>query len=207
MLRVGLTGGLASGKSFVGQALKDLGCHLIQADELGHEVLMPGAEAYEAVVREFGTGVLAQDGTVDRSRLAAEVFGSPERLAKLNSLVHPPVIRREEEILKDLERRDPGGIVVMEAAILIETGSYKRFDKIIVVVATPAQQVERAMGRGLSREEALARIGRQMPLEEKRKYADYVIDTSGRKEDTLRQAGEVYRALAGTAAPGGSVSQ
>jgi len=207
MLRVGLTGGLASGKSFVGQALKDLGCHLIQADELGHEVLMPGAEAYEAVVREFGAGVLAEDGTIDRSRLAAEVFDKPERLAKLNSLVHPPVIRREEEILKDLERRDPGGIVVMEAAILIETGSYKRFDKIIVVVATPAQQVERAMGRGLSREEALARIGRQMPLEEKRKYADYVIDTSGRKEDTLRQAGEVYRALAGTAAPGGSVSQ
>ncbi len=207
MLRVGLTGGLASGKSFVGQALKDLGCHLIQADELGHEVLMPGAEAYEAAVREFGAGVLAEDGTIDRSRLAAEVFDKPERLAKLNSLVHPPVIRREEEILKDLERRDPGGIVVMEAAILIETGSYKRFDKIIVVVATPAQQVERAMGRGLSREEALARIGRQMPLEEKRKYADYVIDTSGRKEDTLRQAGEVYRALAGTAAPGGSVSQ
>jgi len=207
MLRVGLTGGLASGKSFVGQALKDLGCHLIQADELGHEVLMPGAEAYEAVVHEFGAGVLAADGTVDRSRLAAEVFERPERLAKLNSLVHPPVIRREEEILRELERRDPGGIAVMEAAILIETGSYRRFDRIIVVVTTRAQQVERAMGRGLSREEALARIGRQMPLEEKRKYADYVIDTSGRKEDTLRQVGEVYRALAGTAAPGGSVSQ
>ncbi|HXN46509.1 MAG TPA: dephospho-CoA kinase, partial [Bryobacteraceae bacterium] len=108
MLRVGLTGGLASGKSFVGQALRDLGCHLIQADELGHEVLMPGAEAYEAVVREFGAGVLAEDGTIDRSRLAAEVFNRPERLAKLNSLVHPPVIRREEEILKDIERRDPG---------------------------------------------------------------------------------------------------
>ena len=207
MLRVGLTGGLASGKSFVGQALADLGCHLIQADELGHEVLMPGAEAYQAVVREFGPGVLAADGTVERSKLAAEVFDRPERLAKLNSIVHPPVIRREEEILKDLEARDPGGIAVMEAAILIETGSYRRFDKIIVVVATREQQVERAMGRGLSREEALARIERQMPLEEKRKYADYVIDTSGRKEDTLRQVGEVYRALAGTAAPGRSISQ
>jgi len=207
MLRVGLTGGLASGKSFVGKALADLGCHLIQADELGHEVLMPGAEAYEAVVGEFGSGVLAPDGTVDRSRLAAEVFDRPERLAKLNSLVHPPVIRREEKILGDLEARDPGGIAVMEAAILIETGSYRRFDKIIVVVATREQQVERAMGRGLSREEALARIDRQMPLEEKRKFADYVIDTSGQKEDTLRQVGEVYRELAGTAAPGRSVSQ
>jgi dephospho-CoA kinase len=159
------------------------------------------------VVGEFGPGILAADGTVDRSRLAAEVFDRPERLAKLNSLVHPPVIRREEEILKDLEARDPEGIAVMEAAILIETGSYRRFNKIIVVVAPPDQQVERAMGRGLSRQEALARIERQMPLEEKRKYADYVIDTSGRKEDTLRQVGEVYRALAGIAAPGRSVAQ
>jgi dephospho-CoA kinase len=207
MLRVALTGGLASGKSFVGQALANLGCHLIQADELGHEVLMPAGEAYQPVVGEFGPGILAADGTVDRSRLAAEVFDRPERLAKLNSLVHPPVIRREEEILKDLEARDPEGIAVMEAAILIETGSYRRFNKIIVVVAPPDQQVERAMGRGLSRQEALARIERQMPLEEKRKYADYVIDTSGRKEDTLRQVGEVYRALAGIAAPGRSVAQ
>ncbi len=207
MLRIGLTGGLASGKSFVGRALADLGCHVIDADELGHEVLMPGAEAYEAVVSEFGPGVLAPDGTVDRSRLAGEVFDRPERLAKLNSLVHPPVIRREEEILKELERSDPGGIAVMEAAILIETGSYRRFDRIIVVVATREQQIERAMGRGLSREKALARIERQMLLEEKRKYADYVIDTSGQKEDTVRQVGEVYRALAGIAAPGRSVSQ
>jgi dephospho-CoA kinase len=168
---------------------------------------MPAGEAYQPVVGEFGPGILAADGTVDRSRLAAEVFDRPERLAKLNSLVHPPVIRREEEILKDLEARDPEGIAVMEAAILIETGSYRRFNKIIVVVAPPDQQVERAMGRGLSRQEALARIERQMPLEEKRKYADYVIDTSGRKEDTLRQVGEVYRALAGIAAPGRSVAQ
>jgi len=195
MLRVGLTGGLASGKSFVGQALADLGCHLIQADELGHQVLMPGAEAYAPVVREFGPGVLAPDGTIDRALLAAEVFDRPDRLAKLNSMVHPSVIRREEEMLKEIEARDPAGIAVMEAAILIETGSYRRFDKIVLAVARPEQQVERAMARGLSREKALARIERQMPLEEKRKHADYVIDTSGQKEDTLRQVGEVYRAL------------
>ncbi|HEY1203305.1 MAG: dephospho-CoA kinase [Bryobacteraceae bacterium] len=207
MLRVGLTGGLASGKSFVGRALADLGCHLIEADQLGHEVLMPGAEAYDAVVREFGPGVLAPDGAIDRSRLAAEVFDRPDRLAKLNSLVHPPVIRREEEILQEIAARDPGGIAVMEAAILIETGSYKRFDKIVLAVATPEQQIERAIGRGLSREKALARIERQMPLEEKRKYADYVIDTSGQKEDTLRQVREVYRALGRTPAPSRSVSQ
>ena len=205
MLRVGLTGGLASGKSFVGRALADLGCHLIEADQLGHEVLMPDAEAYEAVVREFGPGVLAPDGTVDRSRLAAEVFDRPDRLATLNSLVHPPVIRREAEILKELEARDPGGIAVMAAAILIETGSYRRFDKIILAVASPEQQIERAIARGLSREKALARIERQMPLEEKRKYADYVIDTSGQKEDTLRQVREVYRALGGRPTPSRSV--
>jgi dephospho-CoA kinase len=207
MLRIGLTGGLASGKSFVGQALAELGCHLIQADQLGHEVLMPGAEAYDAVVREFGPGVLAPDGTIDRSRLAAEVFDRPDRLAKLNSLVHPPVIRREEEMLKNLEAQDPGGIAVMEAAILIETGSYRRFDKIVLAVARREQQIERAIGRGLSREKALARIERQMPLEEKRKYADYVIDTSGREEDTLRQVREVYRALGGRPATGRSISQ
>lgn len=206
MLRVGLTGGLASGKSFVGHALADLGCHLVDADQLGHDVLMPGAEAYEPVLREFGPGVLAPDGAIDRARLAAEVFDRPERLAKLNSLVHPPVIRREEAILNEFAARDPGGIAVVEAAILIETGSYRRFDKIVVVVATPEQQIERAMGRGLSREKALARIARQMPLEEKRKYADYVIDTSGEKENTLRQVREIYRELRASSAPGRSVS-
>jgi dephospho-CoA kinase len=206
MLRVGLTGGLASGKSFVGRALADLGCHLIEADQLGHEVLMPGAEAYEPVIREFGRGVLAADGAIDRARLAAEVFDRPERLEKLNGLVHPAVVRREEEALKAFEASDPGGIAVVAAAILIETGSYRRFDKIVLAVARPEQQVERAMDRGLSREKALARIARQMPLEEKRKFADYVIDTSGGKGDTLRQVNEVYRALRAVPAPARSVS-
>jgi dephospho-CoA kinase len=207
MLRVGLTGGLASGKSFVGEALADLGCHLVQADELGREVLMPGGEAYEAVIREFGQGILEADRTIGRKRLAAEVFGKPERLAKLNSLVHPPVIEREGRILAALEARDPDGIAVVEAAILIETGSYKRFHKIVLAVCRPEQQIERAIERGLTREEALARLQSQMPLDEKRRYAHYVIDTSGAKEDTLRQTREVYRALGQTQAAGRSNSQ
>jgi dephospho-CoA kinase len=207
MLRVGLTGGLASGKSFVGQALAGLGCHLIEADRLGHEVLAPGAEAYEGVVREFGPGVLAPDGTIDRSRLAAEVFGRPDRLSRLNSLVHPPVIEREERLLREIEARDPAGIAVTAAAILIETGSYRRFDKIILTVAGRDRQISRAVERGLSPAEALARLQRQMPVEEQRKYADYVIDTSGSKEDTLRQVREVYRALREIPAPGRSVMQ
>jgi dephospho-CoA kinase len=192
MLRVGLTGGLASGKSFVGQSLGRLGCHIIQADELGHEVLLPAGEAYDGVVREFGKEILDADGTINRQKLAAEVFRRPERLRVLNGLVHPPVIRREEELIREIGLRDPGGIVVMEAAILIETGSHARFQKIILAVCSREQQIERAMDRGLTREEAVARLERQMPLEEKRKYADYIIDTSGTKEDTLRQVSEVY---------------
>lgn len=200
MLRVGLTGGLASGKSFVGQALERLGCRLIQADELGHEVLLPGAEAYDAVVHEFGNGILEPDGTIDRQRLAAEVFDQPERLVALNRLVHPHVIRREENLMREISERDPDAIVVMEAAILIETGSHERFDKVILVVCSREQQIERAMERGLTREETLARLDRQMPLEAKRKYADYVVDTSGTKQDTLRQVEEMWRTLQRAAA-------
>jgi dephospho-CoA kinase len=196
MLKVGLTGGLATGKSFVGQALAGLGCYLIKADELGHEVLLPGGEAYESVIQAFGPGILSADGTIDRKRLASEVFDKPERLAALNSLVHPPVIRREEELLAEITARDPAAIAVTEAAILIETGSHKRFDKLILVVCDEQQQLERAMRRdGADREEVLARVSRQMPLKEKRKFADYIIDNSGSMEDTLRQTRAVYDSL------------
>jgi dephospho-CoA kinase len=196
MLKVGLTGGLACGKSFVGKALAALGCHLIQADELGHAVLLRGAAAYDAVVREFGPGILDPEGQIERRRLAAEVFGKPERLAALNALVHPPVIRLEEERIAELAARDPHSIAVVEAAILIETGSWSRFDRIILVVCPEWQQIERARERdGANREQIAARIRRQMPLEEKRKYAHYVIDTSGDKEDTLRQTRAVYEDL------------
>ncbi|MEN6605627.1 MAG: dephospho-CoA kinase, partial [Bryobacteraceae bacterium] len=165
MLRVGLTGGLATGKSLVGEALAGLGCYLIKADELGHKVLLPGAEAYDAVVREFGRGILDSHGLIDRKALAVEVFSTPERLALLNSLVHPPVIAREEVELAAIQARDPGAIAVVEAAILIECGSYKRFEKVILAVCDEEQQLERAVLRGgISREEARARINRQMPL-------------------------------------------
>jgi len=195
-LRVGLTGGLASGKSFVGETLAQLGCHVLQADRLGHEVLRVGGEAYVPVVREFGSGVLNEAGEIDRRALAAQVFGKPERLALLNSFVHPPVMRREEEWLALVGREDPHGIAVVEAAILIETGSYHRFDKLIVVTCDVEQQVERSMKRdGAAREEVLARLGRQMPLAGKLKFADFVIDTSGTKEETVRQTRAVYESL------------
>lgn len=196
MLKVGLTGGLACGKSFVGEALQSWGCLLVQADQLGHEVLAPGGEAYDTVVREFGNEIVSQNGEIDRRALAARVFGSPDRLARLNALVHPPVVRREEEVVAEFARREPHGIAVVEAAILIETGSYKRFDRMILVTCREDQQVERAMRRdGASLEDIEARISRQMPLEEKRKYADFVINTAGDKEDTLRQTRAVFEAL------------
>jgi len=196
MLRVGLTGGLASGKSFVGHALAELGCHLIQADELGHQVLMPGAEAYDAVVNEFGEEILDEDRYIIRRKLGTLVWDNPERLAKLNSFVHPAVIARQQSIIAEIAQRDPAAIVVVEAAILVETGSYRRFDRLIVVVCALEQQMERAMKRGAySKEEALARLSRQLPLEEKVRVADYVIDTSGTKEHTLEQVKTVYNSL------------
>jgi len=196
MLLVGLTGGLASGKSFVGHALAELGCHLIDADELGHQVLMPGAEAYDAVVNEFGEEILDDDRYIVRRKLGALVWNNPERLAKLNGLVHPPVIAREQQMISEFAKRDPAAIVVVESAILVETGSYRRFDRLIVVVCTLEQQVERAMKRGVySKEEVLARLSRQLPLEEKVRVADYVIDTSGAKENTLEQVSTLYESL------------
>jgi dephospho-CoA kinase len=196
MLRVGLTGGLASGKSFVGRTLAELGCHLIQSDELGHQVLRPGGAAYDAVVREFGTGILAPDETIDRRKLATEVFDKPERLMFLNSLIHPPVIHMQEELIAQAEAADPEGIAVVEAAILIETGSYQRFDKLILAFCDDEQQIERAIRRDhMTREEALSRLRRQMPLTEKRKYADYVVDTSGTKEQTVLQTQQIYNSL------------
>ena len=182
MLKVGLTGGLACGKSFVGEVLRGYGCLVIQADELGHAVLAPGGEAYDGVVREFGSEILDAAGRIDRRALAAQVFGAPARLAALNRLVHPPVFRREDELMAEFAAREPRGIAVVEAAILIETGSWRRYDRIVLVTCREDQQVERALRReGASESDVNARLSRQMALEEKRKHAHFVIDTSGEK--------------------------
>jgi len=198
MLRVGLTGGLASGKSFVGETLQELGCYLIRADELGHQVLAPEGEAYAGVVKEFGPDILREDGTIDRRRLASIVFKDAEKLAKLNALVHPAVQARSARMLGEYASNHPRGIAIYEAAILIETGSYREFAKLIVAVCGVEQQIERAMRRdGISREEALDRLKRQMSLDEKLKYADYRVDTSGTKETTRAQVHALYQTLKG----------
>ena len=196
MLRVGLTGGLGSGKSFVGRTLAGFGCTLIQADLLGHQALLPGGGARDAVIAEFGSDILDVSGEIDRRKLAARVFDFPDRLKRLNELVHPCVYQMEDHLAAAAFAKDPAGIVVVEAAILIETGSYKKFDRLIVAVCTEEQQLQRAMGRdGFTLEEAEARLRRQMPLAEKRKYADYVIDTSSTKENTIQQTRQVYESL------------
>jgi len=188
MLKVGLTGGMACGKSFVAGALGRLGCHVIEADDVGHEVLAPGGEAYDAVLATFGT--------TDRLRLAERVFSDPEQLEKLNTIVHPAVRARAARQFQEFGARDPHGVVIYVAAILIESGAYKEVDKIVVVSCTREQQIERAIDRpGATEAGVLARLERQMPLEKKREFADYIIDTSGDKEDTLRQTEIVYEDL------------
>ena len=180
----------------MGEALAACGCFLIRADLLGHEVLAPSGEAYEAVIREFGNNILRPDGQIDRRLLASRVFGNPEALARLNALVHPPVVRREEQLIAEFGTREPRGIAVVEGAILIETGSYKRFDRLILATCPEELQIARALHRdGVSEAEVRARIAAQMPLGEKRKFAHFVIDTSGPKEATLRQTRAVYDEL------------
>jgi dephospho-CoA kinase len=159
-------------------------------------VLAPDGEAYAAVAAEFGGAILMEDGAIDRKKLGAIVFADPVRLAVLNSLVHPAVFQRELDWLGVLERNEPHAIAVIEAAIMIESGSYSRYDRIVVAVCSREQQIERAMSRdGIKREQAEHRLARQMPLEEKVRYADYVVDTSGSKEATAEQTETVYRSL------------
>ncbi|HPT26916.1 MAG TPA: dephospho-CoA kinase [Bryobacteraceae bacterium] len=196
MLRVGLTGGLATGKSHVGAYLVEMGCHLLKADELGHQAMEPGGGAFDEVVRRFGRPILTASGEIDRRALGTLAFSSPEKLASLNSIIHPLVIRAEQEWYEHLGQTDPDAIGVVEAAILIETGSYKRFDKIILTVCRREQQIARAMRRDrLSRQEIEARMSRQMSLDEKRKFADYVVDTSGDRRAALIQTRRVYEQL------------
>ncbi len=196
MLSIGLTGGLASGKSVVGKELEALGCYVIHMDELGHQVLQPDGEAYASVVAEFGPEILNPDGTINRRSLGARVFADPAQLQKLNALVHP-VVRARAKALKDAYAVEhPDGIVVTEAAILIETGGYKDVDRLILAHCRAEQQIERAMQRdGLTQEEVMSRISRQMPLEDKRRRANYVIDTSGTKESTIEQTRAVFEVL------------
>ena len=196
MLRVGLTGSIAVGKSFVTSVFAELGCHVLDADQTAREVVAPGAAGLKAVAEAFGEDVLAADGTLDRERMASIVFADEAQRQRLNHILHPFIIARQDEILRGWENEDPDGIGIVDAALMIESGGYKRFDKLIVVHCRPEVQLERLMLRNkLTLAEAQRRIASQMPQEEKQKYADYLIDTSDGFESTRKRTVDVYNEL------------
>jgi dephospho-CoA kinase len=196
MLRVGLTGSIGVGKTFVASVFEELGCHVLDADQTAREVVLPGSAGLKAVTDAFGEEILNLDGTLNRKHLATIVFADESQRQRLNSLLHPFIIARQDEILNEWEVKDPHGIGIVDAALMIESGGYKRFDKLIVVHCRPEVQLERLMLRDkLSREEAQRRIDSQMPQEEKQKYADYLIDTSDGFELTRTRVVSVYTDL------------
>ena len=196
MLKVGLTGSIAVGKSFVLEVFRELGCHVLDADKTAREVVEPGTKGLAEIVENFGDDVLLPDGSLDRKKLGRIVFSDGEKRQLLNSIVHPLVIEAQNEWIERCERDDPDGIAIVDAALMIESGGYKRFDKLIVVWCRPEIQLERLMLRdGLSTEEASRRVAAQMPQEEKKSYADYLIDTSNGFEDTRDQTTEIFGRL------------
>jgi len=184
MLRVGLTGGIACGKSVVGQMLVAEGAHLLEADKLSHELMRPGKPVYDEVVRRFGAGILREDGEVDRAALASIVFNDQERLQELTSIVHPAVIKAQEEWMDDVSQSDPTAIAIVEAALIYEAGLADHFDKVVVVSCAPSHKLSR-LARRMGADEELARVelerrsSAQIPDDEKISRADYVIDNSG----------------------------
>jgi dephospho-CoA kinase len=205
MLKVGLTGGIACGKSTVASMLRDLDCMVLEADPLGHELLEPGQSAYDEVVREFGNGILAAGDKVDRAKLGAIIFADATKRASLNQILHPRIL---DVVLKWFAALDrPGGpdLAVVEAALIIEAGFDKKLDKLIVCWCSPSQQIERLKERGLSAEQAQQRISSQMPVDEKRAMADEAIDCSASLEVTEQQVKDVVSKLKQLAVSGRNI--
>jgi dephospho-CoA kinase len=196
MLKVGLTGSIAVGKSFVLGVLAELGCKVLDADKTAREVVSLGTPGLKAVSESFGNEILNADGTLDRAKLAAVVFADEPQRLRLNSILHPFIIAEQDRQLSEWQRQDPRGIAVVDAALMIESGGYRRFDKLIVVHCRPEVQLTRLMTReGISQAEAEQRIGAQMPQEEKKKFADFLIDTSDGFDAARKQTEEVFAVL------------
>jgi dephospho-CoA kinase len=192
----GLTGGVASGKSTVAQMFAELGAKIIDADRLGHELIRPPQPAYHEIVSRFGFEILDPQGEIDRQRLGAVVFGDAENLRALNAILHPRIMERCDQLSEGFHLQDPRAVVLVDAALIYEAGLAARFAKIIVTWCRPEQQLERLMARtALSRDEAQRRIAAQMPMEEKRRRADYVIDCSGDLEPTRQQVANLFAQL------------
>ena len=201
MIKVGLTGGIASGKSLVSRMFTELGAHSIDADELAHELMTPGQSAYNEIVERFGDGILNPDKTVNRSKLAELAFDKKRpRIYELNRILHPGVIQKYEKWMDDIEKQEPDAIVMLEAALLLEAGLRRRFDKIVVVTLKQQQRVERWSQRfnvdqETARLEVTRRMMAQAPDEAKLQAADFVIDNSGTIDETQAQVKKVYDAL------------
>jgi len=196
MLVVGLTGGIASGKSVVSKMLKELGAWVIDADDVSREVMLPHTKCWEQVVASFGKEILKEDLTIDRKMLSDRVFNNCEQLSKLNSISHPEIAKRVEEHLEAIKGKDPQAIVIVDAALLVEAGMYKSYDKLIVVSASNETQLKRIMVRdGLSQEEAQKRINSQLSLKEKVRLADFVIENEGSLENIEDEVKKVFQAL------------
>lgn len=217
MLKVGLTGGIASGKSAVGEMFVALGAHLVQADRISHSLMEPGQAVYNEVVRHFGRGILNPDSTVNRAKLAEVAFGTSSgqigqktsRIAELNRIVHPAVIRSQDEWMEAVGRKNPQAVAIVEAALILEAGAANRFDRLIVVTCDPEQRAERFAARQkvdleTARKEVARRMAAQLPDEEKIKAAHFVVDNSGTLENTSHQVKHVWEQLelaAGVKAP------
>jgi dephospho-CoA kinase len=193
MAYFGLTGGVASGKSTVARMLEGLGARIIDADRVGHELLRASRATYQEVLRAFGNQILDSIGEIDRRRLGAIVFADPAKLRDLNAILHPRILARVEEQVAHYRAESPGTVIVVDAALVFEAGIGGRFTKVLVVWCRPEQQIERLMTKtSLSREEAEQRIAAQMPVEQKRRRADYEIDCSGSLENTRVQVEALY---------------
>jgi len=203
VLKVGLTGGIAAGKSVVGKMFASLGAQVIQADEIAHQLMQPGQTVYQDVVVRFGARILDSDGSVNRARLAEIAFGGPDnpsRVAELNQIVHPAVIRRQEEWMEQIGERDRHAVAIVEAALILEADMDKRLDRLVVVTSRPEQRIERWARRlkvdeDSARREVTRRMAAQLPDEEKVKAADYVIDNSGSLDETRQQVEKIYPEL------------
>ncbi|MGA3292864.1 MAG: dephospho-CoA kinase [Candidatus Acidiferrales bacterium] len=206
MLRVGLTGGIASGKSTVASMLRDHDYPVLDADALAHELLEPGQDAYHEVVREFGEGILRADGAVDRKKLGAIVFADPEKRARLNQILHPRIRDISVKWFTALDHPGAPEMAFEDAALILEAGLNENFDRVVVCWCRPEQQLKRLKERGLSEEEAQRRIASQLPMDEKRRLADEVIDCSRSIEETEQQVVLLVAKLKQAAAATRSVS-
>jgi dephospho-CoA kinase len=196
MLKVGLTGSIAVGKSFVCEVFRDLGCAVLDADQVARDVVEPGTLGLNRVIDAFGETVLRPDRSLDRSKLGSIVFADEKKRLLLNSIIHPLVFESQNAWLQEVEANDPEAIAIVDAALMIESGGYRRFDKLIVVWCKPELQLQRLIAReGISKDIAEARIAAQWSQDEKKRYADLLIDTSNGYEDTRRQTIEIFRQL------------